>query len=452
MVARLRGGARGGLVRRLRGADPAELPPGGAAASTGRSSLELTLAGVVATRVFSAGGAGGIAFTAWVLHRAGMDARADRAPARRVHDDPLLRLHGRAADRRAGRRDRRAAGRADRARHRGRSRSAAIVVALVLLTLKIPGDLERRVEAMADESGRARADRDAAGDGAAGRGQRGAADARDRARNGRARSSGRSSGGRSTSPCCGRRSTRSASRPRSGTIVLCYFLGSLGNLLPLPGGVGGTEGGMLGAFAASGVDAGLALLAVVSYQVISTYLPAVPGLFAAVAGGGVPAAAGWLVPGLDRGPVAHRVRRRRVLPGVSRGDLPVGVRPAGVHPGQGADPAAHRAHGPQGWAAPAACAADPRAALHRRPPAEVDGPRRSPGHWEGDRATRKSHVSEWLHRLEAQFDEGVTRSSVEWIVPALACVMGDRGVRSPGKKPKGPRSIRGLRARGRPDG
>jgi uncharacterized membrane protein YbhN (UPF0104 family) len=35
---------------------------------------------------------------------------------------------------------------------------------------------------------------------------------------------------------------------------------------------------MVGAFAASGVDAGLALLAVVSYQLISTYLPAVPGL------------------------------------------------------------------------------------------------------------------------------------------------------------------------------
>ena len=68
--------------------------------------------------------------------------------------------------------------------------------------------------------------------------------------------------------------------PAIGTIVLCYFLGSLGNLLPLPGGVGGTEGGMLGAFAASGVDAGLALLAVVTYQVISTYLPALPGLIA----------------------------------------------------------------------------------------------------------------------------------------------------------------------------
>ena len=83
-------------------------------------------------------------------------------------------------------------------------------------------------------------------------------------------------------------------------------------------------------------------------------------------------------------------------------------------------------------------------------PTEVEG-RHVPGHWEGDRATRKSHVrsgdTDW--RL---IDEGVTRSSVEWIVPAPACVMGDRGVRSPGKKPKGSRSIRGLRARGRPDG
>ena len=38
----------------------------------------------------------------------------------------------------------------------------------------------------------------------------------------------------------------------------------LGNLLPLPGGIGGVDGGMIGAFIAFGVDGGLAVVAVLT--------------------------------------------------------------------------------------------------------------------------------------------------------------------------------------------
>jgi uncharacterized protein (TIRG00374 family) len=41
-----------------------------------RTSYQITLAGLAATRLFSAGGAGGIALTYWALRRAGMGARA----------------------------------------------------------------------------------------------------------------------------------------------------------------------------------------------------------------------------------------------------------------------------------------------------------------------------------------------------------------------------------------
>ena len=70
-------------------------------------------------------------------------------------------------------------------------------------------------------------------------------------------------------------------------------------------------------------------------------------------------------------------------------------------------------------------------------PAEVTE-RRVPGHWEGDRATCKAARGELVIPFGGRIDEGVTRFSVCGTVPALACVTGDRGVRSPGKKPKPP--------------
>jgi uncharacterized protein (TIRG00374 family) len=63
-----------------------------------------------------------------------------------------------------------------------------------------------------------------------------------------------------------------------GVLVMGYFLGTLGSLLPLPGGVGGVEGGMIGAFVAFGVPARSAVVAVLAYRAISFWLPTLPGI------------------------------------------------------------------------------------------------------------------------------------------------------------------------------
>ena len=61
-------------------------------------------------------------------------------------------------------------------------------------------------------------------------------------------------------------------------LVMGYFLGTLGSLLPLPGGIGGVEGGMIAAFVAFGIPAGSALIAVLAYRAISFWLPTLPGI------------------------------------------------------------------------------------------------------------------------------------------------------------------------------
>jgi uncharacterized protein (TIRG00374 family) len=61
-------------------------------------------------------------------------------------------------------------------------------------------------------------------------------------------------------------------------LIMGYFLGTLGSLLPLPGGIGGVEGGMIGAFAAFGVPADKAVIAVLAYRAISFWLPTLPGV------------------------------------------------------------------------------------------------------------------------------------------------------------------------------
>jgi putative heme transporter len=60
-------------------------------------------------------------------------------------------------------------------------------------------------------------------------------------------------------------------------VVLAYFLGTLFNLLPIPGSL---SGGLAGCLIALGSPAGAAIAAVLAYRAIAVWLPAVPGLAA----------------------------------------------------------------------------------------------------------------------------------------------------------------------------
>lgn len=68
--------------------------------------------------------------------------------------------------------------------------------------------------------------------------------------------------------------------PHKGVIVMAYFVGWIANTLPLPGGIGGVEGGMIGAFTAFGVGVQAAVVAVLAYRAFSFWLPTLPGAVA----------------------------------------------------------------------------------------------------------------------------------------------------------------------------
>jgi len=65
--------------------------------------------------------------------------------------------------------------------------------------------------------------------------------------------------------------------PPKAVIVMAYFVGMLANTLPLPGGIGGVDGGMIGAFSAFGVNVDVAIVAVLAYRAIAFWLPTLPG-------------------------------------------------------------------------------------------------------------------------------------------------------------------------------
>ncbi|HEY5430214.1 MAG TPA: flippase-like domain-containing protein, partial [Solirubrobacteraceae bacterium] len=68
--------------------------------------------------------------------------------------------------------------------------------------------------------------------------------------------------------------------PPAAVVVMSYFIGMVGNVLPLPGGIGGVDGAMIGAFSAFGVAPSLAVVSVLAYRALAFWLPTLPGAVA----------------------------------------------------------------------------------------------------------------------------------------------------------------------------
>jgi uncharacterized membrane protein YbhN (UPF0104 family) len=70
------------------------------------------------------------------------------------------------------------------------------------------------------------------------------------------------------------------SPPPIGSLIFGYVVGQLGGLIPLPGGIGGTDGGLIGALVLSGAPLSQTAAAVLAYRAFQLLLPAVLGVVA----------------------------------------------------------------------------------------------------------------------------------------------------------------------------
>jgi uncharacterized membrane protein YbhN (UPF0104 family) len=244
-----------------------------------RASYEITMAGLAATRLFAAGGAGGIALTAWALRRSGMAARV--VACRIIAFTAILYgvYMGTLVVGGLGLYVGLFSGPAPFAITVVPAIFGAIVIALFLSFALLPQDLERL-----------------AGRWSAGRGR-----------------VGRVAGRLATAPAAAASGIRTAldlvrtrdpnllgaigwwgfdiavlwacfhafgASPPKAVIVMAYFVGMFGNTLPLPGGIGGVDGGMIGAFSAFGVSVDVSIVSVLAYRAIAFWLPTLPGAIA----------------------------------------------------------------------------------------------------------------------------------------------------------------------------
>jgi uncharacterized protein (TIRG00374 family) len=245
-----------------------------------RASYQITMAGLAATRLFAAAGAGGIALTAWALRRSGMEPRlvacrliAFVAVLYAVYMGALVVfgfglyfgiLNGPGPF------------------------GVTVVPAIFALILwalflgmtLLPDDAERRIEHWSTGSGRfARTMAKVVTIPASA-----ASGVRTALRMARDREWGLLGAvawwGFDIATLWACFHAYGPDPPPTSVIVMAYFVGMLANALPLPGGIGGVDGGMIGAFIAFDVSGGYATVAVLTYRAFAFWLPTVPGAVA----------------------------------------------------------------------------------------------------------------------------------------------------------------------------
>ena len=235
-------------------------------------SYQITLAGLAATRLFAAAGAGGVALTAWALRRSGMEPRL--VAARMVAFVVLLYVvyAGTVLIDGIGLGTGLFPGGGSFAITIVPAIVAGVLFALVGAMALLPGDIERRLGRWASGSGRL-AHLVASGVTVPALAASGVRTAIKLVRSRDVRLLGAVAWWGFDISVLWAMFHAFGEPPPFTVILMAYFVGMLGNLLPLPGGLGGVEGGMIGAFVAFGVDFNLSVLAVLSYRAISFWMP-----------------------------------------------------------------------------------------------------------------------------------------------------------------------------------
>ena len=248
---------------------------------TVRESYQITMAGLAATRLFSAGGAGGILLTYWALRKAGMDRRQSvcRMIAFLVllYSVYMLALVIFGVLLRTGV----LPGDAPLSVTVVPAGLAGAVIVITLLIALLPDDFERRIGRITSGRFSRLAQRLATAPATFAQGTRTAiAFIRHPEQGGLAIAGAIGFWGANIGVLWASFQAFDVHVP-FGVIVMGFFVGMVANLFPLaPGGVGAVDAGMIGAFVIFGLPETEVFAAVLTYRVIAFWVPIPPGIIA----------------------------------------------------------------------------------------------------------------------------------------------------------------------------